>query len=140
VRVGGKCPTREDVRRPDRVTPSFVSGVLARLYAHRVPEFVAYWGAVTGTLGAAIAIRREIHLSRMRVGIDHRLNMTINRETGELTGAWLSVRLWNTGGRTFSIERVGVEWLHEWREGNAIHIGRGRRTQWSSPVFRRHRP
>lgn len=83
---------------------------------------VAWWGAVTGSVAAAVALRREIVASRIRVGIEHRLNMTLNRETRELTGAWLTVRVVNRGGRTVSVERLGVEWIHTWQEGRELHI------------------
>jgi hypothetical protein len=83
---------------------------------------VAWWGAVTGSVAVAVAVRREVVVSRVRVGIEHRLNMTIDRETLELSGAWLTLRVVNRGGRVVSIERLGVEWIRHWEEGRAIHI------------------
>ena len=82
---------------------------------------VAWWGAITGSVAAAISLRREIVISRVRVAIEHRLNMTINRQTRELTGAWLTIRVVNSGGRVVSVERVGLEWFRSWEEGHALH-------------------
>jgi hypothetical protein len=87
-----------------------------------VVDPVALWGAITGT-AVIISGRRELHGSRTRVGIDHRLFFILNRDKpGTVRAAWVGVRLWNKGGRAFTVERIGFQWLASWQEGSSLHL------------------
>lgn len=60
---------------------------------------LAILGATTGTLGFAIAARREYYANRTRVAVEHGINLNMSREQpGEMLGAWLLVRVRNRGG------------------------------------------
>lgn len=80
---------------------------------------VAIWGAVTGTIGAAVALRREVHVNRRRLSITPGVHFNVSRkEPGEITHGWACVRAWNSGGRDISVEHVGFQYLAQIRSGS----------------------
>jgi hypothetical protein len=77
-----------------------------------MPEPLAIWGAVTGTLGTAIATRREVVSRRRRLAVAPGVNLTISRdEPRQLLAAWALVNAWNTGGRLLAVEHLGFRYF-----------------------------
>lgn len=71
---------------------------------------LAIWGAVTGTAGAGIAVRREVLLGRRRLVVRPSLRIITSRlepDLGHVLAAYACIAFWNTGGRSLSVERVG---------------------------------
>jgi len=89
-------------------------------------EFLAAWGAITGTAGAGIALRREYLAGRRRLAVQPTVNLSTSRvePVGALLGGWAAVVVWNTGGRSLAIERAGFRYLALGRETNEPHIMR----------------
>jgi hypothetical protein len=72
-------------------------------------EPLALWGAVVGTAGAGIAVRREYLSGRRRLAVlpTTRLNASRVEPVGEIQSAFAAVTFWNTGGRELAVERIG---------------------------------
>lgn len=83
-------------------------------------EPLALWGAVVGTTGAALALRREYLVNRRRLALVPSVRLNISRQdpVGEVTDAFASVQFWNTGGRALAVERVGFRFLAEAPDGS----------------------
>lgn len=83
-------------------------------------EPLALWGAVVGTTGAALALRREYLVNRRRLVVvpNVRLNISRQEPVGEVTGAFASIRFWNAGGRDLAVEQVGFRFLAEAPDGS----------------------
>jgi hypothetical protein len=70
---------------------------------------IATWGAVTGTIGLALAGRREILQSRPRLSLGHGVHVKLSRdEPVALEGLWAVVRLVNAGARAVTVEHAGL--------------------------------
>lgn len=75
-------------------------------------DFLAVWGAVTGTIGTAVAFRREAIARRRRLAIRHGVHFNVRRDVpGHVNLAWALVSVWNTGGRPLSVEHVGFRYF-----------------------------
>jgi hypothetical protein len=76
-----------------------------------MPEPLAVWGAVTGTTGLLVAVRRELIMNRRRIRVDHgwRYELTEDDPPG-LRAMWIYVMVTNTGRRDIAVEHVGWEW------------------------------
>ena len=76
-------------------------------------DYLALWGALTGTSGAAVALRREYLARRLRLALAPGVNLTISRvdPVGVVLNGWACVAFWNTGGRPLAVERVGFQYL-----------------------------
>jgi hypothetical protein len=75
---------------------------------------VAIWGALTGTAGAGIAVRREALTGRRRLTVQSSLRIITSRlepDLGHVLAAFACVGFWNTGGRSLAIERVGFRFF-----------------------------
>lgn len=74
---------------------------------------LALWGAVTGTAGAGIALRREYLLGRRRLTVAPGINFTTSRvePVGAIVAGWACVAFWNIGGRSLAVERAGFQYL-----------------------------
>jgi hypothetical protein len=72
-------------------------------------EPLALWGAVIGTAGAGIAVRREYLSSRRRLAVVPAIRINASRQepVGEIQSAFASIQFWNSGGRALAVERVG---------------------------------
>jgi hypothetical protein len=69
------------------------------------------WGAVTGTLGAVIAVRREVVSNRRRLVVYPGVNFTVSRtDPLEVRLAWAAVGVYNGGGRPLAVEHVGFRY------------------------------
>lgn len=75
-----------------------------------MPDWIAIWGAVTGTLAVTIAGRRELILNRARLGMQHGAWFSLDADP-DLDEARLTIQIWNDGGQPLTIEHVGVH-LH----------------------------
>ncbi len=83
-------------------------------------DWLPIWGAATGTvgaLGAGIAIRREVLLNRARLGIEHGGWYIVRDRPPDLGEAWVTIQVWNDGGQPLTIERIGLDFLPLWLEG-----------------------
>jgi hypothetical protein len=89
-------------------------------------ELLALWGAVTGTAGAGIALRREFLAGRRRLAVAPTVNFSISRvePVGALLQGWAAVAAWNTGGRSLAIERVGFQYLAVVRGTEEVRVMR----------------
>jgi hypothetical protein len=77
-----------------------------------VPDPIAIWGAVTGTAGVIIAVRREVVSNRRRLVVLPGVNLTISRtEPPEVRLAWAAVQVYNGGGRPLAVEHVGFRYF-----------------------------
>lgn len=76
-------------------------------------EPIAIWGAVTGTIGAGLALRREVLARRTRLAVRPGVSVNMTRDEGppRITHAWAFVNFWNIGGRPLAAERVGFTYL-----------------------------
>jgi hypothetical protein len=83
-------------------------------------EPLALWGAVVGTTGAALALRREYLANRRRLAVvpNVRLNISRQEPVGEVMGAFALIQFWNSGGRALAVERVGFRFLAEAPDGS----------------------
>jgi hypothetical protein len=79
-------------------------------------------GAVTGSLGLALAGGREIASRRARLGLNHGIDLLLNPAADAVEDAWLVVRLWNGGRRAIPIEAVGLEFVVHWVDGEVLHL------------------
>ena len=71
---------------------------------------LALWGAITGTAGAGIAIRREVMAGRRQLAVQSSVNLITSRlepDLGRVLAAYACVGFWNVGGRPLAVERVG---------------------------------
>jgi hypothetical protein len=76
-----------------------------------MPEPLAVWGAVTGTVGLLVAVRREVIMNRRRVRVDHGWRYVLtNEDPPGLRDMWIYVMVTNTGRRDIAVEHVGWEW------------------------------
>ncbi len=71
-------------------------------------DFLALWGALAGTAGAGIAVRREYISGRrnLAVGLGTNLNVSRTKPVGEITHGWACIAFWNKGGRALAVERA----------------------------------
>jgi hypothetical protein len=73
---------------------------------------LALWGAVTGSLGTGLGVRREYLASRRRLAVAPGCNLNISRDDDpRVTHAWAFVAVWNTGGRALAVEHVGFRYV-----------------------------
>lgn len=80
---------------------------------------IAIWGAVTGTIGAAVALGREATQRRRRLAVRLGLHLNVSRtEPGTVTLAWAVVEFWNTGGRPLSVEHAGFRYFTLYEDGS----------------------
>lgn len=73
-------------------------------------DSLAIWGALTGTAGAGIAIRRELLTGRRRLAVRSSVRLITSRlepDLGHVLAAFACIDFWNTGGRSLAVERVG---------------------------------
>jgi hypothetical protein len=86
-------------------------------------EPLALWGAVTGTAGAGIAVRREYLTGRRRLAVlpTARLNTSRVEPVGEIESAFAAVTFWNIGGRALAVERIGFRFTVVEPEDGATH-------------------
>ncbi len=89
-------------------------------------DYLALLGALTGTTGATVALRREYLASRRRLAVAPGVNFTISRvePVGSISHAWACVMFWNTGGRSLAVERVGFQYLAVERETADLRVMR----------------
>lgn len=79
-----------------------------------MPDFVAWWGALTGSAAAAFTIRREIHSRRIRVRVDHGWRYVPSADhPPKFEDLMVYVMVTNTGGRNVPVQHVGWEWLSD---------------------------
>lgn len=73
---------------------------------------IAIWGALTGSVGAGVALGREMVSRRKRLAVRPGVNYNISRRDpiGAVTHAWAFVQFWNTGGRPIAVERAGFKY------------------------------
>lgn len=91
---------------------------------------LAIVGVVTGSLGTAIALRREYYVHRRALGISHGIHFQMSRaERGQILNGWALVNLWNKGGRQLAVERVAFEYHRTWQEGDELHVEPGWRAE-----------
>jgi hypothetical protein len=78
-----------------------------------VVDPLALWGAITGTAGLGITLRREVSGTRRRISVERGWQyLFVGDEAGErLRDVWVYVMAWNTGSRPVHIEHCGWEWL-----------------------------
>lgn len=77
-----------------------------------MPDAVSWWGAATGSLATAIAVRRERIARRVRVRVDHGWRYLLtDGEPPELEDMLVYVMVTNTGGRNVPVQHVGWEWF-----------------------------
>lgn len=76
-------------------------------------DFLAFWGALSGTVGAGVALRREWLARRLDLALAPGINFTTSRVTpvGAIVNGWACVALWNKGGRPLAVERAGFRYL-----------------------------
>jgi hypothetical protein len=76
-------------------------------------DSLALWGAITGTAGVGIALRREYLAARRRLSVTPGVNLTTSRvePIGSILNGWAVVAFWNTGGRDLAVERAGFQYL-----------------------------
>lgn len=74
---------------------------------------LALWGAVTGTAGVGISLRREYLVGRRDLAVAPGINFSTSRvePVGAITHGWACVAFWNTGGRSLAVERAGFQYL-----------------------------
>lgn len=78
---------------------------------------IAVWGAVTGTTGLGLALRREVVGSRRSMRVDRGWQYVSHYPDGrglgrgELKDVWVYVMAHNTGRRPLHIEHVGWEYF-----------------------------
>jgi hypothetical protein len=87
-----------------------------------VADPLAFWGAITGTVATIISVRREFVLNRTRLGVQHGVHFLVRPDSQSVQDAWLTIRVWNDGGRPLTVERVGVKYFPTWVEGQGLHI------------------
>ncbi len=86
---------------------------------------MALWGAITGSIGAGLAARREILQGRRRLAVVPGIHYSVARNpvhAGAVTHAWAFVMFWNTGGRDLAVERVGFRYFVEVGQGDALVV------------------
>jgi hypothetical protein len=110
---------------------------------------LALWGAITGTAGAGIALRREYLAGRRCLSIAPGINFTTSRvePIGSILNGWAVVALWNTGGRDLAVERAGFQYLAVEKDTEnlrvmraMIHIGTARETLVDGPTHKIYTP
>jgi len=74
---------------------------------------IALWGALTGTTGLGVAVRREFMASRRRLRVERGWHFATSKDGDEIIDVWVYVMAWNTGGRALSLEHCGFSWLSE---------------------------
>lgn len=73
---------------------------------------LAVWGAITGSLGLGVAVRREVLAGRRRVRVDHGWRYGFDeKRPPRLHEMWVYVMVQNNGGRDISVDHLGWEWL-----------------------------
>jgi hypothetical protein len=73
---------------------------------------IAWWGAVIGTGGFAIAVRREVLARRVRVQVDHGWRyFSTDDAPPQFHDLIVYVMVTNTGGRNVIVQHVGWEFL-----------------------------
>jgi len=82
-----------------------------------VLDWLALWGAFIGTAGAAIAVRREVLISRARLRMEHGVWYLLHDRPPDLNEAWVTIQVWNDGGQPLTIERIGLDFTPMWLEG-----------------------
>ena len=71
---------------------------------------LAVYGALTGTVGLGIGVRREVLASRRRLVVEAGSNFTLSRtDPARVALAWWIVAVRNPGGRALAVERIGME-------------------------------
>lgn len=74
-------------------------------------DYLAAWGAVTGTVGASVALFREYLTRKRSLQVAPGIQLNVSRTSpGEVNLAWALVRLVNTGGRPIAVEHVGFKY------------------------------
>jgi hypothetical protein len=87
---------------------------------------LAFWGAVTGTAGATVAIRREVLNHRKRIAVDHGWKYLFQKgQPSELLDMHIYVMVTNTGGRDMAVQHVGWEWMDQ----ESLRTGIGKRAE-----------
>jgi hypothetical protein len=77
-----------------------------------VADPLAIWGAVTGTAGLGIALRREVISNRRGVRVDHGWRYALkDDDPPQLFDMRIYVMVTNIGRRDIAVEHVGWEWL-----------------------------
>jgi hypothetical protein len=83
-----------------------------------VADPIAIWGAVTGTIGAAVALSREAMQRRRRLAVRHGIHYNVSRtEPGTVTLAWATVEFWNAGGRPLAVQHAGFSYSTFFEDG-----------------------
>lgn len=76
-----------------------------------MPDPLAIWGAVTGTVGLGLALRREVISNRRGVRVDHGWRYALTEEQPpDLLDMKIYVMVTNIGRRDIAVEHVGWEW------------------------------
>jgi hypothetical protein len=105
---------------------------------------LATYGAITGTIGvvsgatgAFLAVRREIHASRLRVQVGQLSYFSVSRSApvGLVNAAWAGVFIRNAGGRPFAVEHVGLEFALPVDAGSQDFPAVGRTYFGDDPVY-----
>jgi hypothetical protein len=89
-------------------------------------DVVAIWGAVTGSVGLGLALRREIWDNKRSLRVEHGWQYVFHTdEEGRerLIDVWVCVQAWNTGRRSLSIEHLGFGWQVEGPRELAAQVG-----------------
>jgi hypothetical protein len=95
-----------------------------------VPDFVSWWGAVTGSVATTVAVRREVIARRVRVRVDHGWRYLLSDDQPpRLHDMLVYVMVSNIGGRKVAVQHVGWEWM----------LDSGERTEGGGTVWHVHR-
>lgn len=74
-----------------------------------MPEALAVWGALTGTAGVVLAVRREVVSNRRRLVVAPGVNLTLSRtDPPEVRLAWAAVQVYNGGGRPLAAAGISA--------------------------------
>jgi hypothetical protein len=95
-----------------------------------VPDVVSWWGAITGSVAAAVAVRREVVSRRIRVRVDHGWRYVLtDDDPPQMRDILIYVMVTNTGGRAVPLQHVGWQWT----------VASGETTDEGLPIWHVHR-
>src|SRR4051794_32928705 len=73
---------------------------------------IAVWGAVTGSVGSGVALRREDLSGKRHLAVAPGIYLNTSRIfPGRITHGWAVIVFWNRGGRPLAVEHAGFEWV-----------------------------
>jgi hypothetical protein len=95
-----------------------------------MPDAVAWWGAVTGSVATALVVHQEMRARRIRVRVDHGWRYLLtNDDPPQMEDMLVYIMVTNTGGRSVPLQHVGWEWL----------VDSGERTTEGGRIWHAHR-